>query len=1454
MRLFAVILSLWALLISLAAPLSAQSYAVPPVPFTGGWSSTVPGDNFSYQTADSACRADWQHFNPTATYDGVPSKPGESDVLDCNWHGGGLILSGSVLFFCNGGNRVTGYRCVHGEDVMPECEECARQHRALAILAGWLFDRGEPVSVATGSQSEDEHDYATGDGLLGVDRAYRSTQRRSYTAADHELPGFGYAWHGVIPGRLIITGSDESQAQFHDDVGLIDFFQAPSDTSSFVYTEQGTSPYKLSMVGAPTGSRTDYFGTGASVANGAAEMRLDFGNGETLFFRRADTYRYQSYIRYLVPIEHDFPSGYKQYFDYPDTSEYPSRIRDSFGRQITIDWTTVPSYDASIVYKVISALHLPDGTSMSYGYDHPHSGTFYSNEGQDRLISAKHLDASSSLLWQHSYVYENADFPYALTGIVDQNSQRLSTLAYSNAGLVSSTQRAGGFDKYTFSYLQDATTPLQHFIRNVTGPLGQAETYTYFRDQNAPAAMPPTLMRIDRTASATVPASSQVFNYTTTNSYDFMMTSDQDARGNTTGFTPDTVNRRPTATTEAQGTSVARTTSTTWHNQFNLPTHEVRQGLTTDYTYTATGQLLTRTETDTTTQTLPYSTQGQTRTTTFAWDANGRLLTVNGPLSVDASGHDDTITFTYDVSGNRRTMTDGLGHVTHYDAYDANGRPGTMTDMNGIVTAFTYDGLGRVKTITVRHPTTASLNAVTTLDYDVEGRVIGLTLPATEKLIVDYNLAGLMTAVRAANGEQIDYTYDAMGDVISETTKRTDATASKSITRTFDSLGRMLSETLGPQRTTNWAYDANGNATAVTAPLANATTQAFDALDRVSSIVAPDTGATGLQYDQKDGITQNTDPKSVATTFVRDGFGEVVKETSPDRGSTTLYYDAAGRITRTQDGRGQIIDYTRDILGRVTKKTPQGHTAEVVTYTWDTGGLSGTYGVGRLNAIVDASGTTTFQYDHRGNMLVQQQSVGTSTAAQLAYAYDLGDRVTQVTYPSGRIVQYLRDTKGRVTTVQTKASSSVTSWTSLASAITYEPFAALKTETLGNTLSVANSWGNDGRLASRRLYKTSGGTNLSSLTYTYDNDDNVTGIVDGLNDNNSVYYGYDVNDRLARTLLTAGTVTTTTDTYTTTTGTNRLASIANTSGTRSLTYDARGNLAGETRPGSISATTTYDSYARLTGYTRTDTGSLTFTYNGRDDRVSKTSSAGTRRFVYDPDGREIGEYGTSAADVKAEFVWALPQIDNDNMPFGGDDGVGGYMPLAVATPNSSGTIVVNWVHGSHLGVPLVTTDATGVAATTPNDYLAPGFPGQSRTIADLYYNRYRDYDPSTGRYAQADPVGLNGGQNSYSYAANNPIKRIDPLGTTDWALAFRLAGLVDMAGFGPEDPFADVAAAGIFITTIVLTTNCSEEEARKECHEKCVELTVGHGYGSQAPIRYRKCMRDCLAKSGYHNY
>ena len=46
----------------------------------------------------------------------------------------------------------------------------------------------------------------------------------------------------------------------------------------------------------------------------------------------------------------------------------------------------------------------------------------------------------------------------------------------------------------------------------------------------------------------------------------------------------------------------------------------------------------------------------------------------------------------------------------------------------------------------------------------------------------------------------------------------------------------------------------------------------------------------------------------------------------------------------------------------------------------------------------------------------------------------------------------------------------------------------------------------------------------------------------------------------------------------------------------------------------------------------------------------------------------------------------------------------------------------------------------------------------------LHYNYFRDYDPSTGRYVQSDPIGLVGGLNTYGYVGGNPLLYSDSYG------------------------------------------------------------------------------------------
>ncbi|WP_082152390.1 RHS repeat-associated core domain-containing protein [Candidatus Rhodobacter oscarellae] len=63
------------------------------------------------------------------------------------------------------------------------------------------------------------------------------------------------------------------------------------------------------------------------------------------------------------------------------------------------------------------------------------------------------------------------------------------------------------------------------------------------------------------------------------------------------------------------------------------------------------------------------------------------------------------------------------------------------------------------------------------------------------------------------------------------------------------------------------------------------------------------------------------------------------------------------------------------------------------------------------------------------------------------------------------------------------------------------------------------------------------------------------------------------------------------------------------------------------------------------------------------------------------------------------------------------------------------------------------------ASFGPN--IEPRFPGQwFQTESGLHQSWMRDYDLTTGRYIQADPLGLVDGASVYGYALQNPGRNV----------------------------------------------------------------------------------------------
>ena len=173
-------------------------------------------------------------------------------------------------------------------------------------------------------------------------------------------------------------------------------------------------------------------------------------------------------------------------------------------------------------------------------------------------------------------------------------------------------------------------------------------------------------------------------------------------------------------------------------------------------------------------------------------------------------------------------------------------------------------------------------------------------------------------------------------------------------------------------------------------------------------------------------------------------------------------------------------------------------------------------------------------------------------------------------------------------------------------------------------------------------------------------------------------------------------------------------------------------------------------------------GQYGYDWTGR--RVTRDtlgSGPTTRDYVFDLEGRLLAEHDGAGGAVVKEYVWL-------------DD-----MPLAVID-RASGSPVVLAIHTGHLDEPLVMTDAAGAkvwnvwhepfgaasAFGTASAALDLRLPGQMLQLetGGLHQNWMRDYDPSTARYIQPDPLGLAAGQNVYAYVAGDPLNAVDPDG------------------------------------------------------------------------------------------
>ncbi|MBK8164196.1 MAG: RHS repeat protein [Gammaproteobacteria bacterium] len=969
----------------------------------------------------------------------------------------------------------------------------------------------------------------------------------------------------------------------------------------------------------------------------------------------------------------------------------------------------------------LKSVQYPDNSVREYKYETELSSlSYYINDEEPVPLSSAEINALSGYISGVSgSVDDEATIPLEnytallgenhlrpLTGIIDENGDRYATWEYDTEGRPSVTTHASNADRFDLQYNSNGSV-------QITNALGGVNTYNYLAQSHRKLLTSISGSPCVNCGCGNGQSMTYNSNGTLWKRYDWNGIQHRysyDSRGLVTN------------TTEGYGTSQPRSITTTWHSTLALPTLITESGKTTAFTYDSNGLLTQKTITDTS--------LGISRTWTYAYTGNGQLYTINGPRT-DVS---DITTFAYDSAGNISSITNALSQVTQITSYDDHGHPLTIVDPNGLTTTLTYDLRGRLTSRTTGGETT-------TYTYDNVGQLTRVTLPDDSYLDFTYDEAHRLTGIADRLGNYITYTLDAMGNRLQEDVFDPNDTLTQTRSRVYSTMNRLLEDLGADDQSTEYAYDNNGNLTSSTDPLSHTTGRTYDALNRITQVTDPNSGVTGFTYNARDQLTQVTDARSHSTSYTVDALDNLKQIVSPDTGTTNNTYDAAGNLLTSTDARGAVTTSTYDALNRITQVSSvlSGNTV-TTTFTYDTG----TYGIGHLTGMSDATSTTSYTYDIKGRLTSKTQTLG-SVNLTTRYTYDSDGHLTQMTYPSGKVVSYDYDLQGRIAAIEVDS-------TTLLEDVAYAPLGGAVGWTWGNSSTYSRPLDEDGRVASYTL----GGT---ATNLTYDDASRITAV-------GSQSYGYDVLDRLTsysgiasqafsydatgnRTLFTEGANS---DTYSIVSTNNRITSISGIHN-RSYSYANNGNVTGDS-----THTYTYDPRNRLTGVD----GTTIYTLNGLGQRIKKTVSSTSTLFIYDEQGRLIGEYDNAGTAIN-ETVYLEDQ------------------PVGVLKSSA-----IYYVHTDHLNTPRAISDTsntmiwrwdsdpfgTTVANEDPDTNSVTftynlRFPGQYYDQeSGLSYNYFRDYDPVTGRYNESDPIGLAGGFNTYAYVGNTPLEFIDPLGLT----------------------------------------------------------------------------------------
>jgi RHS repeat-associated protein len=769
---------------------------------------------------------------------------------------------------------------------------------------------------------------------------------------------------------------------------------------------------------------------------------------------------------------------------------------------------------------------------------------------------------------------------------------------------------------------------------------------------------------------------------------------------------------------------------------------------------------------------LTRTTDALGRHTVYEYDERRDIVATTGPDGL-------RLATPFDANGHPQARTDALGRSTH-TRHDRRGNLVEVIDPAGHTTAISYDALDLPITIT------DALGHVWRREYDARGNLLALTDPLGQTTRFAVDERGLPVQVVDARGGIKRLAWDEAGNLIAHT----DCSA-RTTRFAYDPRGRLVAQQDALGQVTHYAWTSADRLAQVTEPTGAIHRYRWDGEDRLLAYVDPIGAETRYVYDAAGRPVQRCDAAGRTLAYTYDGVGRLVALVNENGASTRFHYDladnltdeigfdgrhqryiynAAGELTHLIEtggsdfGPGKVTRFERDALGRLRRKTAEGDERCEASYAYDE--------TGRLTAADNAAAQVRLAYDPLGQVLSETQTLG-GVSRVLAHEYDpLGNRIrTQL--PDGRALNWLFYGSGHLHQINIEKDGEH-------AVVCDIERDALHREARRSQGVLDSRYEHDpmGRLLRHRSARPARPAQepeaLIERRYVYDTAGHLTERVDGLR--GMQRYRYDPTGRIlgAFPVGTASAEVFAFDPAGNLLPRDEPAGRVEDNRIRvfedlRFDYDVHGNVITRRKGAHEEARLSWDADHRLTRAEVTRHGvtqTTDYCYDALGRRALKQDAFGATDFLWDGDLMIQSRRGSKEALYLFE-----PES---------------FVPLA--TIQECETF---WYQCDQIGAPQELTDALGRlvwaadykvwgevslrktgtggwygAATPPTRQPEQPFRFQGQQFdaeTGLHYNRFRYYDPSVGRFASQDPIGLDGGFNLFVYGPN-PVVWLDPYG------------------------------------------------------------------------------------------